>query len=89
MVFIGVYKAIYDYTPQAENELAIAEGDLLFVLEKGDDGWWKAKKKAQSEDEEEPEGDIPNNYVEEVSCWPRRCVPPPSLSLVFDLTFQP
>jgi len=67
MVFIGVYKAVYDYAPQTENELGIKEGDLLFVLEKGDDGWWKAKKKAQSEDEEEPEGDIPNNYVEEVS----------------------
>src|SRR5215469_4685571 len=67
MVFIGVYRAIYDYAPQAESELEIKEGDLLFVLEKGDDGWWRAKKKAQSEDEEEPEGDIPNNYVEEVS----------------------
>jgi len=67
MVFIGVYRAVYDYAPQAESELEIKEGDLLFVLEKGDDGWWRAKKKAQSEDEEEPEGDIPNNYVEEVS----------------------
>ena len=67
MVFIGVYRAVYDYAPQAESELEIKEGDLLFVLEKGDDGWWRAKKKALSEDEEEPEGDIPNNYIEEVS----------------------
>ncbi|SRR5947207_11327349 len=67
MVFIGVYRAVYDYAPQAESELEIKEGDLLFVLEKGDDGWWRAKKAAQSEDDEEPEGDIPNNYVEEVS----------------------
>jgi len=67
MVFLGIYRAIYDYAPQSEGELAIKEGDLLFVIEKGDDDWWKAKKKAQSEEEEEPEGLIPNNYIEEVS----------------------
>lgn len=66
MVFIQICRAIYDYAPQAEGELAISEGDLLFVLEKDDDDWWKAKKKAANEDEDEPEGLIPNNYVEEV-----------------------
>lgn len=77
MVFLGIYRAIYDYAPQGEGELAIKERDLLYVVEKGDDDWWRAKKKAQSEDEEEPEGLIPNNYVEKVS-WPhdeRRGVP--------------
>ena len=49
MVFLGIYRALYDYVPQGANELAISEGDLLFVLEKStDDDWWKAKKKAQS-----------------------------------------
>ncbi len=68
MGFLGVYTALYDYVPQGEGELAISEGDLLFVLEKsGEDDWWKAKKRASNEDEEEPEGLIPNNYVEEVS----------------------
>lgn len=67
MVFLGIYRAIYDYAPQGEGELAIKEGDLLYVVEKDDDDWWKAKKKARSEDEEEPQGLIPNNYVEEVS----------------------
>jgi len=67
MGFVGVYKAIYDYAPQGEGELEIAEGDLLYVLEKStEDDWWKAKKKATAEDEEEPVGLIPNNYVEEV-----------------------
>lgn len=67
MAFLGVFKALYDYAPQAEGELAISEGDLLYVLDKGgEDGWWKAKKKASGEDEEEPEGLIPNNYIEEV-----------------------
>lgn len=67
MVFLGVYRALYDYSPAAENELELKEDDLLFVLEKdSEDDWWKAKKKAAGEDEEEPEGLIPNNYVEEV-----------------------
>ncbi|CAK7198088.1 cytoskeletal protein binding protein [Sporothrix eucalyptigena] len=66
MGFVGVYKAIYDYTPQSEGELSITEGSLLYILDKeGGDGWWKAKKKATGDDEEEPEGLIPENYVEE------------------------
>lgn len=68
MGFIGVYKAVYDYAPQSEGELQISEGDLLFVLEKSvEDDWWKAKKKASAEDEEEPVGLVPNNYLEQVS----------------------
>lgn len=66
MGFLGIYRAVYDYTPQAEHELAISEGDLLYVLEKGDeDDWWKVKKRANSEDDDEPVGLIPNNYIEE------------------------
>lgn len=68
MGFLGVYTAIYDYQPQAEGELEIREGDLLYVLDKdSEDDWWKAKKKADRDDEDEPEGLVPNNYVEEVS----------------------
>lgn len=73
MGFLGIYRAIYDYAPQGEGELEIAEGDLLFVLEKStEDDWWKAKKKAMSDEEDEPEGLIPANYIEEVSwtSWP-------------------
>jgi hypothetical protein len=68
MVFLGIYRALYDYVPQSENELALAEGDLLMVLEKStEDDWWRAKKKVSDTEDEEPEGLIPNNYVEEVS----------------------
>ncbi|KAL3438646.1 hypothetical protein BDV09DRAFT_182593 [Aspergillus tetrazonus] len=68
MGFIGVYTAIYDYQPQAQGELELHEGDLLYILEKSDeDDWWKAKKKADREDEDEPEGLVPNNYVEEAT----------------------
>lgn len=70
MGFLGVYRAIYDYAPSAEGELAIGEGDLLYLLDKNDDdGWWKAKRKAGTDEEDEPEGLIPKNYVEAVSAW--------------------
>ncbi|KAL2066545.1 hypothetical protein VTL71DRAFT_2616 [Oculimacula yallundae] len=66
MGFLGVYKAVYDYAPQGASELAITEGDILYVLEKsGEDDWWKAKKKASGEDDDEPTGLVPANYVEE------------------------
>ncbi|KAL1881751.1 cytoskeletal protein binding protein [Paecilomyces lecythidis] len=66
MAFLGVYTAVYDYQPQGEGELEIHEGDLLYILEKStEDDWWRAKKKAEREDEDEPEGLVPNNYVEE------------------------
>lgn len=65
MGFIAVCTALYDYQPQSDNELEIKEGELLYILEKGDDDWWKAKKRADGEEDEEPEGLIPNNYVEE------------------------
>ncbi|KAI9809033.1 MAG: hypothetical protein M1825_002322 [Sarcosagium campestre] len=72
MGFIGVYTAIYDYVPQGDTELAIQEGDLLFILEKSDDDdWWKAKKKAAGDDDDEPVGLIPCNYIEETQAQGR------------------
>jgi hypothetical protein len=71
MGFLGVYRALYDYAPQGEGELAISEGDLLYILEKSEeDDWWKAKKKAGPEEDEEPVGLVPSNYVEEVLISP-------------------
>ena len=68
MVFLSICTALYDYAPQGDNELTLQEGELVYILEKSsEDDWWKAKKRAPSEDEEEPVGLIPNNYVSEVS----------------------
>lgn len=68
MGFLSLCTAIYDYTPQGDNELAIKEGELIYILEKpAEDDWWKAKKRAPGEAEDEPTGLIPNNYVQEVS----------------------
>lgn len=68
MVFLSICTALHDYAPQGDNELAINEGELIFVLEKSTtDDWWKAKKRAPGEVDDEPVGLIPNNYIEEVS----------------------
>lgn len=66
-LFLGVYTVLYDYRAQNEKELSLREGDILCVLEKpADDDWWKAKKKGNSLEDEEPVGLVPNNYIEEV-----------------------
>ena len=82
MAFVGVYRALYDYSPQSDEELEIKDGDLLLILEKStEDDWWKCKKKAQSDDDDEPEGLIPNNYVEEAR-------PTHSAKALYDYTKQ-
>ncbi|KAH0566212.1 hypothetical protein GP486_000387 [Trichoglossum hirsutum] len=66
MGFLGIYTALYTYAPQSDQELAIKEGDLLYIIEKStEDDWWKAKKRAEADGEEEPVGLIPSNYIEE------------------------
>lgn len=66
--FIGVYKALYDYTATTEEELSIAADDLLYLLQKLDiDDWWTVKKRLLPQDGldlEEPTGLIPSNYID-------------------------
>ncbi|EKM59126.1 uncharacterized protein PHACADRAFT_191439 [Phanerochaete carnosa HHB-10118-sp] len=64
--YLAVLKAAYDYEPQAdaEDELAVKENQLLFLLERTDDEWWKVKVKADMQDEDGPSGLIPAAYVE-------------------------
>lgn len=35
--------AKYSYDPQREDELRLCKGDVVTVLEKSSDGWWKGK----------------------------------------------
>lgn len=67
-LFIGVYRAMYDYTARDELELTIAANDLLYLLEKSDiDEWWTVKKRLPPEagiDVNEPSGIVPSNYIE-------------------------
>lgn len=66
MVFVSICTALYDYVPQGDNELELQEGDLVYILEKStEDDWWKAKKRARPDEDQEPTGLIPNNYVDD------------------------
>ena len=67
MPFIDVARAMFAYAPQSTDELAIQENDFLYVLEKGDDDWWKVKKKVDGDDDG-PTGLVPQNYLEGVAC---------------------
>ncbi|KAK6457702.1 SH3 domain protein [Scheffersomyces xylosifermentans] len=68
-VYIGVYKALYEYAAQAEEELNLQPDDLLYLLERSDiDEWWKVKKRVLPQGDEEvdePVGLVPSNYIEE------------------------
>jgi hypothetical protein len=70
-LYVGVYRALYDYSAQADEELSITADDILYLLEKSDvDDWWKVKKRVLpvgDEEVDEPVGLIPSNYIEEVS----------------------
>ena len=68
MVFLSVCVALYQYVPRDEGELAIEEGELVYILEKStEDDWWKATKKASGGEKDDPIGLIPQTYVEEVT----------------------
>lgn len=54
---VQVVKAIYAYQAQHHDELSFQEGDTLYILEKNEDGWWKAKCGSKS-------GLIPSNYID-------------------------
>ncbi|OCH90954.1 hypothetical protein OBBRIDRAFT_776007 [Obba rivulosa] len=64
--YLAVLKASYDYEPQpdAEEELAVKENQLLFLLERVDEDWWKVKIKMDSQEEDGASGLIPAAYVE-------------------------
>ncbi|MCJ1314103.1 cytoskeletal protein binding protein [Agyrium rufum] len=66
MVFVAICRALYSYTPQDDAELAVREGNLLYITEKSaEDDWWKATKKASGDESEDPVGLVPKTYLEE------------------------
>lgn len=41
---VKVYKALYDYTAQNNDELTFTEGDIIYVIDMiSNKNWWKAK----------------------------------------------
>ncbi|XP_005723496.1 nostrin [Pundamilia nyererei] len=56
---IGKCKAIYNFTPEHDDELALNEGDLLDIYSKEETGWWFGMLNGQM-------GHFPSTYVEEL-----------------------
>ncbi|KAI0065728.1 hypothetical protein BV25DRAFT_1913175 [Artomyces pyxidatus] len=59
--YLAVLKASYDYLPQSEDEIEIKEDQILLLIEKTDDDWWKVKAKGEADG---PTGLVPSAYVE-------------------------
>ncbi|XP_059198910.1 nostrin [Centropristis striata] len=56
---IGKCKALYNFTPEQDDELTLTEGDLLDIYGKEDNGWWFGKLDGKT-------GHFPSTYVEEL-----------------------
>ncbi|KAG1617912.1 hypothetical protein G6F46_004310 [Rhizopus delemar] len=67
MKYVQVSKALYDYDARTEDEITVKENDILYVIEKEDDDWWKAQLKQASGEEGGPIGLVPAQYLEEVT----------------------
>ena len=52
------FRAVFSFTPTNEDELALAEGDEVLVLEKCDDGWFVGTSSRTN-----MFGTFPGNYV--------------------------
>jgi hypothetical protein len=55
------FKALFSYAGQNEDELAFNAGDVISLISKDEEAWWKGEIDGRT-------GVFPSNYVEEVNC---------------------
>ena len=59
------YRALYNYKPQNDDEVELAEGDVVYVMEKCDDGWFVGTSQRTG-----IFGTFPGNYV--AKAWTKK-----------------
>ncbi|KAJ1954755.1 cytoskeletal protein binding protein, partial [Dipsacomyces acuminosporus] len=64
MPLIEVRRAIYAYEATDGDELALNDGDVLYILNSDDPDWLQAKRKPNSIDDPDEIGLVPANYTE-------------------------
>ena len=55
------FRALYSYAGQHDDELAFNAGDMITLLSKEEEAWWKGELDGRV-------GVFPSNYVEEINC---------------------
>ena len=55
------YRALFTYAGQHDDELAFNAGDVITLLSKDEEAWWKGELDGRV-------GVFPSNYVEEINC---------------------
>ncbi|KAH9502294.1 Sex muscle abnormal protein 5 [Bulinus truncatus] len=74
-----MYEAMYDFTPNNQEELALKKGDIIRLLAKSDPNWWEGEVNGRT-------GFFPKNYVKEcneIDKWMRG-----NFSGVYFITFN-
>ncbi|KAH9502293.1 Growth factor receptor-bound protein 2 [Bulinus truncatus] len=61
-----MYEAMYDFTPNNQEELALKKGDIIRLLAKSDPNWWEGEVNGRT-------GFFPKNYVKECNCSCDEC----------------
>ena len=59
LLIVYRYRAMYDYKPQKDDELALTRGTLYHVTDRCKDGWYRGRSLKQG-----ISGVFPGNYVQ-------------------------